>query len=49
MWSKIKEILKRKKPRSKAEFHDALFEAITFVNDNDFEEWYESCGYAMAA
>jgi transposase len=48
MWSKIKEILKRKKPRSKAEFHDALFEAITSVNDNDFEEWYESCGYSIA-
>lgn len=29
MWSKIKEILKRKKARSKAAFHYALLEAIT--------------------
>ena len=49
MWSKIKEILKRKKPRSKAEFHDSLLEAIMSVNDDDFEEWYESCGYSVAA
>jgi transposase len=49
MWSKIKEILKRKKARSKAEFHEALVEAITDVNDEDFEEWYESCGYSAAA
>lgn len=49
MWSKIKEILKRKKARSKAEFHNALLEAITSVNDEDFEEWYESCGYSIAA
>jgi transposase len=49
MWSKIKEILKRMKPRSKAEFHKALVEAITAVNDGDFEEWYESCGYSVAA
>lgn len=38
MWSKIKEILRRKKARSKAEFHNALLEAITSVNDSDFEE-----------
>jgi transposase len=49
MWSKIKEILRRKKPRSKAEFHDSLCDAITSVNDNDFEEWYESCGYSVRA
>lgn len=48
MWSKIKEILKRKKPRSEAEFHDSLVEAITSVNDEDFEEWYEACGYSIA-
>jgi len=49
MWSKIKEILKRKKPRSKAEFHDSLLEAISSVNDEDFEEWYDACGYSIAA
>lgn len=49
MWSKIKEILKRKKPRKKSEFHSALLEAITSVNDEDFEEWYDACGYELAA
>lgn len=49
MWSKIKEILKRIKPRTKAEFHDAISSAVTFMNDNDFEEWYEACGYQLAA
>src|SRR3990167_3307089 len=49
MWSKIKELLKRKKPRTKADFHDAILSAIESMNDNDFEEWYDSCGYALAA
>ena len=49
MWSKIKGILKRIKPRSKEEFHNSLFEAIGSVSDGDFEEWYESCGYSLAA
>ena len=49
MWSKIKEILKRSKPRSRAEFHRSLLEAITSVDDEDCEEWYESCGYPIAA
>jgi len=49
MWSKIKEILKRKKPRTKADFHNALFIAIMSMNDNDFDEWYEACGYQLAA
>lgn len=48
MWSKIKEILKRKKPRKKHEFHEALLQAITSVNDEDFEEWYDACGYSLA-
>lgn len=49
MWSKIKEILKRKKPRTKADFHDAIVTSITSMNDNDFEEWYEVCGYSLVA
>lgn len=47
MWSKIKEIFKRKKPRNKADFHDAIFTAITSMNSNDFDEWYEACGYSL--
>lgn len=48
MWSKVKEILKRIKPRSKSEFHTALATALSCMNDGDFEEWYESCGYSIA-
>jgi len=49
MWSKVKEILKRRKPRTKADFHDAIVSAITSMNDNDFDEWYDACGYALIA
>jgi transposase len=49
MWSKIKEIIKRLKPRSSAEFHDALAAALHAVNEDDFRGWYEECGYAVAA
>jgi transposase len=49
MWSKIKDILKKLKPRSKVEFHNSLLEAITSVNDEDFEEWYDACGYSIVA
>jgi transposase len=47
MWSKIKDILKRKKPRTKADFHNALFGAIGAVSDEDLEAWYEDCGYQV--
>lgn len=49
MWSKIKEILKRLKPRTDAEFHNALFNSLGAVNDDDLEAWYEDCGYQLAA
>lgn len=47
MWSKIKEIIKRKKPRTKADFHHALFSAINSVDEEDLEAWYEDCGYGI--
>jgi transposase len=49
MWSKLKEILKRNKPRTKAEFHSALAITLSSMNDEDFEEWYDTCGYSIAA
>ena len=49
MWSKIKEILKRKKPRTDAEFHNALSKALSAVDEEDLLGWYEDCGYALAA
>jgi transposase len=45
MWSKIKEILKRSKPRSNAEFHNALTIALHEVDEDDLIGWYEECGY----
>lgn len=48
MWSKIKEFLKRSKPRSDAEFHNALANALYDVNEEDLYGWYEECGYSMA-
>lgn len=49
MWSKIKQIIKTKKPRTKPEFHDAFFSALTSVSEDDLEGWYEECGYQVAA
>ena len=45
MWSKIKEFLKRIKPRSNAEFHNALTVALHEINEDDLSNWYEECGY----
>lgn len=46
MWSKVKEILKRMMPRTKADFHNALVTALDAVNEQDCEEWFDSCGYS---
>jgi transposase len=48
MWSKIKEILKRSKPRSNAEFHDSLASAFHEINEEDLYGWYEECGYNVS-
>lgn len=47
MWSKLKHYLKKLKPRSAGEFHNALVTSISELDDNDFEEWFEHCGYQM--
>lgn len=49
MWAKIKEFLKRSKPRSNAEFHNALAIALDAVNEDDLQGWYEESGYNVAA
>ena len=49
MWSKIKEFLKRFKPRSDAEFHTGLAMALDTVDEDDLQGWYEACGYNVAA
>lgn len=47
MWSKVKEILKRLMPRTKADFHNALATALDSVNEEDCEEWFDACGYPV--
>jgi transposase len=47
MWSKVKENLKRSKPRSTAEFHESLSNALYEVNEEDLQGWYEECGYSV--
>jgi transposase len=48
MWSKIKESMKRFKPRSNSAFHQALSTALDEVNEDDLNGWYEECGYNVA-
>ncbi len=47
MWSKIKSFMGKLKPRNPGEFHNALVEAISALDINDFEEWYDACGYQI--
>lgn len=47
MWSKTKEILKRSKPRSDAQFHDALATALDAISEEDLQGWYTECGYSV--
>lgn len=49
MWSKIKNILKKYKPRTSEDFHNSLSNAILDITNNDLENWYEECGYQIAA
>ena len=47
MWSKIKHFIKKLMPRTEEEFHSALCSALNELNDDDFEGWYEHCGYTL--
>jgi len=47
MWSKIKHFIKKLMPRTEKEFHSALCTALNELNDDDFEGWYEHCGYGL--
>lgn len=45
MWSKVKAILRRLKPRTTEEIHDAVRQALKEVTASDARGWFESCGY----
>ena len=45
MWSKIKTILKKIKPRTKAEFKRAMKLAFESIKKSDLLGWFKHCGY----
>ena len=47
MWSKIKHYIKKSAPRNSSDFHKALVFALSKLEEDDFEEWYEACGYEV--
>jgi transposase len=45
MWSKLKHYIKKMKPRTPEDFHNALYTALSELDVSDFDEWYTECGY----
>lgn len=45
MWSKLKQILRGIKARTKEALHDAISFALGCVTATDAEGWFQSCGY----
>jgi len=48
MWSKIKSILKRIAPRTKAQFKKAIRKAFEGVTKKDLVSWFKHCGYNIS-
>ena len=45
MWSKVKQILRGIKPRSRQQLDEAIGKALEMVSPADAKGWFESCGY----
>lgn len=45
MWSKVKQILRGLKARTREELFDATAKALSMVTLDDAQGWFESCGY----
>lgn len=45
MWSKVKQILRGVKARTREELFTAVAKALNMVNADDAQGWFESCGY----
>lgn len=45
MWSKVKQILRGLKARTREELFDATAKALSMVTANDAKGWFLSCGY----
>lgn len=47
-WSKVKAILRSRKPRTLEDLLDALVEAFSSVSVQDIRGWFRHCGYQAA-
>jgi len=45
MWSKVKQIVRRIKPRAEEELMDVTAIALNAVNALGAKGWFDSCGY----
>jgi transposase len=45
MWSKVKQVLRGLKARTREELFDAVAKALNMVTADDAQGWFESCGY----
>ena len=45
MWSKVKQLLRGLKARTREELFDAVAKALSMVNADDAQGWFKSCGY----
>jgi len=45
MWSKVKQLLRSKKARSKEELFDEVGKALEMVTSDDAQGWFKSCRY----
>ena len=46
-WSKIKEYVRSKKPRTREALETALFEEFQTVTPSDWRGWFQHCGYRL--
>ena len=44
-WSKLKSIIRSLKPESIEELFDSLQHGCSMCDEDDFENWYEHCGW----
>jgi transposase len=48
MWSKVKEVLRAAKARTRQALERALTEALGLVSETDIRGWFRHCGYEVA-
>ena len=48
-WSKLKEFLRSKAPRTLEDLQQALKEAVESITEKDIQGWFKHCGYCIEA